>query len=167
MTSEPQPNALKYRGTPKPSFGTKRDSIPGMGKSEMHVLNFKTPARSRTRPILASILLVLCIPIFFYHLLPSFTNATDDFMSVLVMQLRGQTSRADFCTSQVGNTHCCALYLDANPCVDECRKQHVDKVTYMLTKEYDECSDKCLVRYNAACRPAENGNPFGSTRKTG
>ncbi|KAF1918298.1 hypothetical protein BDU57DRAFT_537870 [Ampelomyces quisqualis] len=127
-----------------------------MGKADTHILNFKTPAPSRTRPIVAAILLVLCIPIFFYHVLPGFTHATDDFLSLLTMQLRGHASRADFCTSEVGNTHCCSLVLDAAPCVDDCRKQHVDRVTYTLTKEYEECSDKCLAHYNSACQRAED-----------
>jgi hypothetical protein len=136
-----------------------------MSKSEMHILNFPTPATSRYRPIITTLLLVLCVPFFFYHLVPSFTHATDDFMSVLAMQLRGQASRADFCTSEVGSTHCCALFLDATPCVDECRKQHVNRVTFNLTKEYEECADQCMARYDNACQRAENGNPFAGTRK--
>jgi hypothetical protein len=167
MTSELHPDALTYRKSTQPFSRTERDSEANMGKADAHVLKFKTSAPSRTRPILAAILLVLCVPIFFYHLVPSFTHATDDFLSVLTMQLRGQASRADFCTSEVGSTHCCSLFLDAAPCLDECRKQYVDKVAYMLTKEYDECSDKCLVHYNAACQRPDNGNPFAATRKQG
>jgi hypothetical protein len=133
-----------------------------MDKSAMHVLSFSKPALSRYRPVITTLLIVLCIPLFFYHLVPTFTHATDGFMSVLVVRLRDQASRADFCTSEVGSAHCCGLFLDASPCTDDCRKQHVDKVTYALTQEYEDCADKCLAQYNTICKRADNGSPFAS-----
>ncbi|OAK95398.1 hypothetical protein IQ06DRAFT_352432 [Phaeosphaeriaceae sp. SRC1lsM3a] len=124
-----------------------------MGKEqEMHYLNFPSTPRkstaSRYKHILATFLLILCIPIAIYQLVPRFTHATDEIVDSLIEHIRGP----EMCTSEIGNAHCCALFLDAAPCVDECRKQHVDRVTYMLTKEYDECADTCLAGYNSECR---------------
>jgi hypothetical protein len=125
-----------------------------MGKSEMRILNFPKPAASpsRYRRILVTLLFVLCIPIFFYQLVPSFTHASDAFIADLATRIRSQAS---FCTKDVGDAQCCALYLTAAPCVDECRKQHVNRVTYKLTLEYEECADRCLGEYNGACGRAE------------
>jgi hypothetical protein len=125
-----------------------------MGKNEMPVSNFseRHATRSRCRFVVSTILLILCIPVFFYHLAPTFTHATDDIMTSLTTRLRGQSSQ---CTSEVGSAYCCTLFLDAAPCVDECRKIHVDRVTWMLTEEYDECSDTCLATYHGSCERAE------------
>jgi hypothetical protein len=125
-----------------------------MGKNEMPVLNFpnRFTTHSRCQFISSTILLILCILAFFYHLVPTFTNATDDIMTSLTTRLRGQSSQ---CTSEVGSANCCTLFLDAAPCVDECRKTHVDRVTWMLTKEYDDCTDICLATYYGSCGRAE------------
>ncbi|KAH8722664.1 hypothetical protein GQ44DRAFT_563269, partial [Phaeosphaeriaceae sp. PMI808] len=104
------------------------------------------------RPLLTSILLLLCIPIFVYHLVPSFTHATDNALNILATNLRGQTPQSSFCTSEVGDAHCCALFLHAMPCTDECRKQHVDRQTFAITKEYDECAEVCLAVYDGRCK---------------
>ncbi|KAF2026436.1 hypothetical protein EK21DRAFT_74216 [Setomelanomma holmii] len=132
----------------------------------MRVLNFSTPQKSRYRPVITTFLLLLCIPIFFYHLVPSFTHATDDFMASITTRIRGQkTSRGEFCTKKIGDAQCCNLYLDASPCIDECRKQHVDRVSYILTKEYDQCADRCLATYNSVCQRADNGKSLEGTKK--
>jgi hypothetical protein len=136
-----------------------------MGKPDMHILNFKRPTASRNHTIASALLLVLCIPVFMYNLVPTFTHATDDFISVLAMRLQGQASRADFCTNEVGSAYCCSLFLDASPCVDECQKQYVDRVAFMPTKEHAECAETCLAQYNTVCRRADNGNPFESMRR--
>ncbi|KAH7380284.1 hypothetical protein DE146DRAFT_761016 [Phaeosphaeria sp. MPI-PUGE-AT-0046c] len=124
-----------------------------MGKDQqMHYLNFpptpRTSTASRFQRILAAFLLVLCIPIAIYQVVPRFTHATDEIVDSIVEHIRG----SDMCASQIGNAHCCAIFLDAAPCVDECRKQHVDRATYVLTKEYDECADTCLMKYNSECQ---------------
>lgn len=136
-----------------------------MSKPEMRVLHYRTPTTWPIRAVLASILMVLCLPIFFYRLVPSFTHATDDFMSSISTRILQQQVREGFCTSEIGSPQCCLIYLDAQPCLDECQKQHVDRVSFTLTKEYDECADQCLVKYNAQCQRAENGNPFEGTKK--
>lgn len=135
-----------------------------MGKHEMRTLNFHSRATSSShhRPILASILFVLCIPIFFYHLVPSCRSASDAFISDITTRIRSQTSKGSFCTQDIGDAQCCTLYIAAAPCVDECRKQHVDRATFTLTKEYEECADVCLAAYTAICRPAPEALRLGS-----
>jgi hypothetical protein len=125
-----------------------------MSKSEMRMLNFptRTASTSHYRRIFITLLFVLCIPIFFYQLVPSFTHASDAFIADLATRIRGQAS---FCTKDLGDAQCCALYLSAAPCVDECRKQHVSRVTYKLTLEYEECADICLVEFSGACGRAD------------
>lgn len=118
----------------------------------MRVFTSTTQAFARHRLILAALLSFLCIPIFFYHLVPSFTQASDQAVSSLAGNLLGQNWRGSFCTKEVGDARCCTIYLDAAPCIDECRQRHVSRVSYALTEEYDECADACLVKYNQACR---------------
>jgi hypothetical protein len=125
-----------------------RDST--MGQNTMLVLHFPThrTTTSRTRSTIASILILLCVPMFFYHLVPSFTHATDEFITIITSTMRGQSSQ---CTREIGSTYCCTLFMESAPCVDECRREHVDRVTWILTEEYDECANTCLVRYEESC----------------
>jgi hypothetical protein len=118
-----------------------------MLKSEMRIHNFFSPSAQRYRVILVALLLVLCVPLFFYNLMPNFTRTTDEFILDLAMRIRGQ----DYCTKEIGGARCCRLFLDATPCVDECRKHHVNRVTFVLTREYEICADECLGRYDEAC----------------
>jgi hypothetical protein len=106
----------------------------------MRVLKFPTPSTAphRYRSIIISLLLLLCIPIFVYHIVPGFTRATDELLEDLATRIRGD----GFCTKEVGSRQCCALFLEAAPCVDECRKKYVDRETWMLTREYEECAEK-------------------------
>lgn len=134
-------------------------------KTEMRVTPSTCRYSPRYRPILAGLLIFLCIPIFFYHLVPAVTTATDKVIYSLSSQVFGQTSRGEFCTTEVGDAYCCQLYLDATPCVDECRKQHVDRETLSLTLEYDQCADKCMVIYSDVCEQAETGNPLEGSRR--
>lgn len=108
----------------------------------------------RYRSILPLLLIILCIPIFFYHLAPKYTSATDTLIHSLTssLGLRPQEATGSFCTKEVGSPRCCAVYLEAEPCVEECRKQHVDRETFAVTKEYDECADVCLATYNGLCK---------------
>jgi hypothetical protein len=146
-------SSLRRRASNRHLTKGARDST-AMGEHTMPVLNFPNhrSTLSRNHSIIASVLLVLCIPIFIYHLVPTFTHATDDFVTVITTKLRGQSSQ---CTSEVGSAYCCTLFLDATPCIDACRKQHVNRVTWVLTKEYDECADTCLAKYDASCKVAE------------
>ena len=104
----------------------------------------------RNRPVVTLILLVICVPTFLYHMLPSLTFAIEDLISSHLSSAPRPGST--FCTKEVGNAECCAIYLAAQPCTDECRKLYVDRETMTLTAQYDDCVDQCLVRYNGVCK---------------
>jgi hypothetical protein len=124
-----------------------------MLKSEMRTVNFSRRANAthRYHSIIASLVLLFCIPIFVYHTVPSFTHATDEFMKDLATRFRGE----GFCTKEVGSRHCCALLLEAAPCVDECRKENLNMATWTLTREYEECVERCERGYREVCGKAE------------
>jgi hypothetical protein len=110
----------------------------------------------RYRSVFTSLLITLCIPIFFYQLVPAFTQATGDTVNTFTSKFLQQSS----CTKDIGDAQCCNLYLDAAPCQDECRKQYVDRETFKLTLQYDECADECVAVYNRACKRIEDGFPI-------
>lgn len=105
----------------------------------MYTLSRLNQARSRSRSVLSIVLFILCVPIFLYQLVPAFTQSTD----VLIERVAAHFQDSS-CSSDVGDARCCVLFMEATPCVDECRKQFVDRETYTLTHEYDECADTCL-----------------------
>jgi hypothetical protein len=109
----------------------------------------------RYRAILPTLLILLCIPIFFYRLVPRFTHATDDFILSPTNTIHPQSTSA-FCTKEVGTPHCCAVYLAASPCLDECRKQHMDRETLSVTAQYDICATECLAVYNSICHKEQH-----------
>lgn len=82
---------------------------------------------------------MLCVPIFLYQLVPAFTQSTDNLITIVIDHFR-----EGHCTTDIGDAQCCALYMEATPCVDECRKRFVDRETFTLTLEYDECADTCM-----------------------
>ena len=124
-----------------------------------------TPRYSpRYRSVVTTLLILLCIPIFFYHLIPRYTSATDGIISSLAHKLHPAGTTSSFCTKEVGSLQCCALYLAAAPCQDECRKNHMDRETLALTKEYDECADQCLVEYNKSCTTKTTGDENEQTK---
>lgn len=110
-----------------------------MPKREMYTFVRPYSTFSGSRSILVIFLFILCIPTFLYRLVPAFTRSTNVLIDSVVDHLR-----ASHCTSEIGDAHCCALFMEATPCVDECRKQFVDRETFTLTMEYDECADTCL-----------------------
>ncbi|KAF1936151.1 hypothetical protein EJ02DRAFT_359729 [Clathrospora elynae] len=120
----------------------------------------RTPNRTLTlivwpryHPLLTTILLLLCIPVFFYHLVPSFTSATHVFVFRIASNMH-PSSDSHLCTKEIGDAHCCGLFMDAEPCVDWCRQRFVDRETLRLTAEYETCADQCLSRYHDTCRTA-------------
>jgi hypothetical protein len=109
---------------------------------------------SRCRSLLITILVLLCIPVFLYQLVPSYTHAADGLVTDVVSHFHRPNAGSNLCTKEVGTPVCCAIYLAAAPCVDECRKVHVDRETLVLTQEYDECTDVCLSVYAERCSVA-------------
>ncbi|KAF2250915.1 hypothetical protein BU26DRAFT_562880 [Trematosphaeria pertusa] len=89
-----------------------------------------------------------------YQLVAHFPAVTSNIGSALQHALPSAAS-SNFCTKEIGEGVCCELFLGAEPCADECRKEYVDRETFTLTKEYDECADQCLVMYKSTCGEAE------------
>jgi hypothetical protein len=106
---------------------------------------------SRSRSIFIAILALLCIPVFLYQLFPSYTHTTEKLVGNVVSHFHHPVAESSSCTKEVGSPTCCAMFLDAAPCVDECRNTHVDRETLVLTYEYDECADVCLSAYTKTC----------------
>ncbi|KAF1927609.1 uncharacterized protein M421DRAFT_171241 [Didymella exigua CBS 183.55] len=120
-----------------------------MPKADMYTIIRPRSTRSRPRSVLVFLLFVLCVPIFLYQLVPTFTQSTDALIEKVIAHFREQP-----CTTDMGDAHCCALYMKATPCVEECRKQHVDRETFTLTLEYDECANTCLRSWES-CNGAQ------------
>lgn len=113
-------------------------------------------SRNRRKRLFTALLIVLCVPIFFYNLAPRFSNT----INTLAPHLLTSTSKGSFCTKEIGGAQCCALYLAAAPCLDECRNQHVDRISLRLTMEYEVCEGQCLSEYGEVCGRGEDGMPL-------
>lgn len=110
-----------------------------MSRTDMYTIVRPYSARSRSRSIIVVLLFILCVPIFLYQLVPAFTQSTDTLIEKIVAHFHERP-----CTADIGDAQCCALFTKATPCVEECRKQFIDRDTFTLTLEYDECADTCL-----------------------
>jgi hypothetical protein len=100
---------------------------------------------SRTRPLLPLFLLFLGTLALLSQLLPSLTQSLTPYLA----------STSSHCTSEIGQGLCCDLFMAAEPCVEQCREKHLDRETFTLTNEYDECSDRCYVGYKGSCEGME------------
>lgn len=110
-----------------------------MSKTEMFTVRRPYSPQSRSRSIVVILLFVLCVPIFLYQLVPWFTHSTDTLIAKVLAHFHEQPCMAD-----IGDAQCCSLFMKATPCVEQCRKQYVDRETFTLTLEYDACADTCL-----------------------
>lgn len=95
--------------------------------------------QSRLRSTIVILLFALCVPVFLYQLVPAFTQSTDRLVDQILAYFEENT-----CTADIGDGQCCVLFMKATPCVEECRKQFIDRQTFTVTREYDECADTCL-----------------------
>jgi hypothetical protein len=102
-------------------------------------------------PSVLVVLLCLALTVTYYKVIPSFSSTTDYIVSSIESSLQSSPSSSSFCTKEIGEVVCCDLHLGAEPCLDECRKTFVDRQTFQLTKEYEECADQCLTMYHATC----------------
>lgn len=110
------------------------------------------PSRYRYKQIFITALFVLCIPLFIFHLVPRYTSTIDNLVThILPSSSPLSDLEGGICTKAIGNAQCCALFLAASPCVDECQKTYVDRVTLRLTRGYKECADECLTEYDNTC----------------
>ncbi|KAF2122883.1 hypothetical protein BDV96DRAFT_639440 [Lophiotrema nucula] len=124
---------------------------------------FAEQRRKTTRPNKRVLLILLSIGLFafFFHFLQYLSPTTDFLSSSIGSGLRKAFPKQSFCTEEIGSGICCELHVGAEPCLNECRNQFVDRETLTLTKEYEECSDMCLEVYDRTCR---NGvETFGGT----
>jgi hypothetical protein len=110
-----------------------------MSKTETFTVVHPYAPQSRLRSILVVLLFILCVPIFLYQLVPAFTQSTDTLISKGLTHFYEQP-----CTVDIGDAQCCSLFTQATPCVEECRKEFVDRETFTLTLEYEACADTCL-----------------------
>lgn len=110
-----------------------------MSKGGMYTLGRPFSTRSRSWSILTVFLFILCVPVFLYQLVPAFTQSTDTLIDKIVAHF-WETP----CSPDIGDGQCCALFVKATPCVEECRKRFVDRERFTLTLEYEECADTCL-----------------------
>ncbi|KAF2710010.1 hypothetical protein K504DRAFT_454377 [Pleomassaria siparia CBS 279.74] len=102
------------------------------------------------QPTLLVVLVVFAIVATYYKILPTFFSAPSSLINSL-STLPSLTTPPSFCTKEIGEGVCCELHLGAEPCLDECRKNFMDRQSFALTKEYDECADQCLVMYRTTC----------------
>ncbi|PSN59448.1 hypothetical protein BS50DRAFT_640996 [Corynespora cassiicola Philippines] len=107
------------------------------------------------KPSVTALLVFLGLVAFFFKVLPGYTTATDSILTSLASKLHESISAQSMCTEDVGIGHCCEIYSAAEPCLDECRKNHLDRQTFALTKEYDQCASTCLGVYRATCKKEE------------
>lgn len=84
---------------------------------------------------------------FFYQVLSTFPAITTNLRTTIQHALPATS----YCTKEIGQGVCCDLFVAAEPCVEECRKQNTDRQTFQLTQEFDACSAQCLTSYTTQC----------------
>ncbi|PVH94448.1 hypothetical protein DM02DRAFT_190953 [Periconia macrospinosa] len=52
------------------------------------------------------------------------------------------------CTTSIGDSICCSLFSEAEPCVEECRRKFMDRETMEVRAGFGECKDMCLTTYH-------------------
>lgn len=110
--------------------------------------------------LIPTLFITFALTVFLYHTSPSFHSSADTVINTLSAYIpscfRHSTSvtpaKSDLCTKQVGDEVCCALYLEAMPCVDVCRASFVHRDTMKVGEGYSECEEKCLVGYEQKCK---------------
>ncbi|KAF9739757.1 hypothetical protein PMIN01_02391 [Paraphaeosphaeria minitans] len=101
-----------------------------------------SPRTHITACIVALGLLALC-----YNILANFSSLTSGLRSTLQHAL----PKENYCTKDIGEGVCCDLFMAAEPCVEACREEHVDRETFVLTEEFDVCQGQCLESYRKQC----------------
>lgn len=100
-----------------------------------------------------------CILIFFgiFTLLYQFsplvrTTSNSIFSSLKTTFIDSQVDLlGDLCTPDIGRGLCCHLRFEAEPCIDECRKNFMDRQTFRTTAHFDGCATGCLYAYEETC----------------
>jgi hypothetical protein len=97
------------------------------------------------------ILLFLGLMAFLYEDMPFFSSTTEYITSSIELSLQKYYPLPSFCTETIGEEICCQLRLEAEPCLDECRKLYTNRQTFEPTKSSAECEAQCLVVYQITC----------------
>ncbi|KAF2678638.1 hypothetical protein K458DRAFT_408702 [Lentithecium fluviatile CBS 122367] len=103
-----------------------------------------------SRPFLPVFLLFLGTLAMLYQFVPLITSSLSTSLRNLPIPHLSSS-----CTKDIGDGLCCDLFLGAEPCIEQCREKFVDRETWTLTNEYDECADRCLVVYKGSCAGRE------------
>lgn len=98
--------------------------------------------------IFSVILLIVAFLAIVTHLLTSFAipSLSSEFAHTIAA---ATSSHAESCTSNVGDSICCALFMEAEPCVEECRREFVDRETREMKLGFGDCEGRCLKTYFA------------------
>ena len=102
----------------------------------------RSPRTSITVFLVVLGLLALC-----YNLLATFPSLTTS----LKTSLEAVLPQESFCTKDIGEGVCCDVFMAAQPCVEQCREEFMDRETFEVTHEYDMCAAQCLAEYTTAC----------------
>ncbi|KAF2867771.1 hypothetical protein BDV95DRAFT_610675 [Massariosphaeria phaeospora] len=146
------------RQHPSPKRDSRKLSLKQQSAIDSHMWTRDGDMKSTRRPGVAIVAVLLTIIAFYFQGLPYLSPGANLLTPLVRSGLRKAFPPESFCTKEIGEGNCCDLYMAAEPCVDECRKSFVDRQTFQLTKEYDVCADKCLVRYRAACMQVAASN---------
>lgn len=99
------------------------------------------------RSHITAFLVALGLLAFCYNLLATFPSLTSGIRTTLQHAL----PKDNFCTKDIGQGACCDLFVAAEPCIEACREEHMDRETFALTQEYDVCQEQCLAAYTRQC----------------
>ncbi|KAL5382394.1 hypothetical protein DPSP01_006495 [Paraphaeosphaeria sporulosa] len=102
----------------------------------------RSPRTHITAFLVALGLLALC-----YNILATFPSLTSGLRSTLQHAL----PKDNYCNKNIGEGVCCDLFMAAEPCVEACREEHVDRETFVLTDDFEVCQEQCLVAYTEQC----------------
>jgi hypothetical protein len=102
----------------------------------------RSPNTLITAFLVALGLLALC-----YNILATFPSLSSNLRATLQNALPTE----NYCTKDIGEGVCCDLFMAAEPCVEACREEHVDRETFVLTQEFEVCQEQCLVIYTREC----------------
>jgi len=112
----------------------------------------KTKPALRSRSLRSPVLIILVICAFLYTISPMLSAAS----TAMVPSIRSSTGAhprpiPNICTAAIGEGLCCQLHLEAEPCLDECRRSFTDRQTFRPTAQFDECASGCLFAYEGSC----------------
>jgi hypothetical protein len=129
---------------------------PGM-KASTSISNMLRSPRTHIAAFLVALgLLALC-----YNILATFPSLASNLRATLQNAL----PKENYCTKDIGEGVCCDLFMAAEPCVEACREELVDRETFALTQEFEVCQEQCLVSYTGQCDDGSQEGAAGGHTK--